>query len=178
VVAITMDRLTTRRLELIPASVETLELLVAYEFGEASELLGVEILPGWPYEPEAIEEIPWHLKALQTDPSALLWRVRLIVLRAENRVIGSTNFKGRPASDGTVEIGWRVTPEYRGQGIATEATQAMIAWAMGHSKVKRVVATIRRDNDSSEYLAKRIGMTLSRETRRDLRVWELRRTNS
>lgn len=166
--------LETPRLKLIPAPAETLELLVAQQYIRAGATLGVEIPEGWPYEPEAMEGIPWHLRALQADPSAVLWRVRLIVLRAENRVIGSVNLKGQPAVDGSVEIGWGVTAAYRRQGVATEAAQAVIAWTMGQSPVRCVVATIPPDNPVSQRVAVRIGMTPTEETRRGLPVWELR----
>jgi RimJ/RimL family protein N-acetyltransferase len=100
------------------------------------------------------------------------------VWRAENRVIGSINLKGRPDADGTVEIGWGVTAAYRRQGVAAEATQAVIAWAMGQPPVRRVVATIPPDNAASQRVALRIGMTPIEEVRRGLPLWELRNDSS
>ena len=96
-----MTTLRTERLDLIPASAETLALLVAEEFGRAGQTLGVVIPDGWPHEPEAIAGLAWHLRAVQHDSSAYIWRVRLLVLRAERRVIGSINLKGPPEADGT-----------------------------------------------------------------------------
>src|SRR5215510_3855209 len=117
-----MSILRTQRLDLIPAPPEALELLIAGDYQRAGRLLGVMIPDGWPHEQEAIAGLPWHLRALRDDPAAVVWRVRLVVLRTEGCVIGSINLKGPPDATGTVEIGWGVSEAYRRQGIASEAT--------------------------------------------------------
>jgi len=170
-----MSILRTQRLDLLPASAQTLELLIAGEYSRAGQDLGVVIPDGWPHEPEPLAGLPWHLRALRDDPSALLWRVRLLVLRAECRVIGSINLKGPPDEDGTIEIGWGVTAEYRKRGIATEGTRAVIEWGMMQPGVRRVIATIPNDNRASQRLAERLGMSATQETRRGLPVWALRK---
>jgi RimJ/RimL family protein N-acetyltransferase len=166
--------LRTQRLDLLPASPETLELLIAGEYRRAGDRLGVLIPDGWPNEQEAVDGLAWHVRALREDLAARLWHVRLIVLRAEGRVIGSINLKGAPDYDGTIEIGWGVTAEYRRQGIASEATGAVIEWAMTDPRVQRVVATIPRGNEASQGVARRVGMSATQERRRGLPVWELR----
>jgi len=168
-----MSRLVTERLELIPMSLEALESLVAGAYDVAGNLIGVVIPKGWPYDAEAIAGLSWHLRAVQADAAEIPWRIRLIVLRTERRVIGSINLKGPPDDSGTVEIGWGVVEEYRGKGIATEATGAVIKWTMECAKVRRVIATIPENNQASQGVARRVGMSSTSETKRGLPVWAL-----
>jgi RimJ/RimL family protein N-acetyltransferase len=169
-----MRILRTARLDLVPATLESLELVIAGEYRRAGHQLGVTIPEGWPHEREPIEGLPWHLRALHEDPASIEWRIRLVVLRLQMLVIGSINLKGPPDSDGMVEIGWGVTAEHRNRGIAMEATQAVIEWVLEHDGVRRVIATIPRDNHASQRVAGRLGMALTQEVRRGLPVWELR----
>ena len=61
------------------------------------------------------------------------WRIRLIVLRENQTVIGSIDLKGSPRN-GDAEIGWGVSPEYQRQGIDTVA--ALVLWSSGRSPKK------------------------------------------
>ena len=53
-------------------------------------------------------------------------------------------------------------PEFRGRGYATEAVQALIGYAFGTLGLRRIVATTEYDNDRSQALMRRIGMTVDR----------------
>ena len=78
-------------------------------------------------------------------------------------------------AEGTVEIGWGVSAEYRKQGLATEGTRAVIEWAMAHASVRRVIATIPAENRASQRVAEQLGMSTTQEVRRGLPVWEMRK---
>lgn len=52
--------------------------------------------------------------------------------RFDGRAIGSAGFKHPPDARGTAEIGYGVVPSMRGQGVATEAVQGVIACAQRH----------------------------------------------
>lgn len=168
-----MNIIRTGRLNLIPAPIEFIELLIADEHVRAGELLNVIVPAGWPNDDEARAGLSFHLKALQKDSAELLWRIRLIVWRSNRTVIGSINLKGLPDENGTVEIGWGVSPEYRRQGIAVEASEAVIEWVCSQPKVRRIIATIPPDNIASIHVAERLGMKATGEFRRNLPVWEL-----
>ena len=157
--------------EIIPASPEFINLLIANEYSLAGELMNIVVPKGWPNDPDAIAGLSWHLKAIERDPNELLWRIRLIVLRSNRTVIGSINLKGMPDKEGTVEIGWGISEDYRGRGIATKATEAVMQWAFSQPDVKRVIATIPGNNIGSERVAQRLGMRQSGEMRRGLPVW-------
>src|SRR6185503_12714413 len=97
--------------EIIPAVPEFIKLLIANEYSRAGELMSVVVPTGWPNDPDAIEGLSWHLKALERDSNELLWRIRLVVLQSNRTVIGSINLKGMPDEDGTVEIGWGISED-------------------------------------------------------------------
>lgn len=55
------------------------------------------------------------------------------------------------------ELGWVLTAEAEGQGIAFEATQAMQAWAMGAQNLSALVSYMWPGNDRAARLARRLG---------------------
>ena len=59
------------------------------------------------------------------------------------------------ATDGTVEIAYCVDPDYQGKGYATEAAEALVAFAFGSGRVRMVRAhTLPQSNASTRVLAK------------------------
>ena len=168
-----MGIIRTDRLDLIPAPTDFIELLVASEYRRAGDLLNVTIPDGWPHDNDARTGLSFHLQAIRRDPLELLWRIRLIVLRSNRSVIGSVNLKGPPDGSGAVEIGWGVSPEHRRQGIAVEASEAVIGWVRSQPKVRRIMAAIPADNVASIRVAERLGMGVTGDFCRNLPVWEL-----
>jgi [ribosomal protein S5]-alanine N-acetyltransferase len=168
-----MNIIRTERLNLLAPPTEFIELLVANEYVRAGDLLNVIVPDGWPHDEDARAGLSFHLKAIQKNPAELLWRIRLIVLRSNRTVIGSINLKGLPDENGTVEIGWGVNHEYQRQGLAVEASEAVIEWVSSQPKVRRIIATIPADNIASIRMAERLGMKPTGEFRRHLPVWEL-----
>jgi RimJ/RimL family protein N-acetyltransferase len=67
---------------------------------------------------------------------------------------------GGPGSD--VEIGWRLTRRFWGQGIATEAARPVLDHALNGLGLDRVVAEIAAANAGSISVAEKLGMTLER----------------
>jgi RimJ/RimL family protein N-acetyltransferase len=129
-----------------------------------------------PDDPNRGIDLGWHLRALRTDPEQLPWRIRLIVERSSNTVIGSINLKGAPDAEGDVEIGWGLNAEYRSQGYATEAASAVVRWAFQQPGVRSVSATVPDDNDASQRVARRLGLTRTDSTRRDRPLWTMETT--
>jgi RimJ/RimL family protein N-acetyltransferase len=54
--------------------------------------------------------------------------------------IGLAGFKGEPAADGSVEIGYSLLEEFQGRGYATEAVRGLVEWAFACPDVRRVIA--------------------------------------
>ena len=62
-----------------------------------------------------------------------------------------------PSFHGVPEIGWGLLPEVQGKGYATEAVNAIIAWAESHFGKVRMVCIIDPDNAPSLRVAARTG---------------------
>lgn len=78
-----------------------------------------------------------------------------MVQRDDDAVIGSAGFKGPPDTDGVVEIAYGVHPDHQGKGYATEAAQALTAYAFGSGQVRVVQAhTLSEPNASTRVLTK------------------------
>ncbi|MDP9281714.1 MAG: GNAT family N-acetyltransferase [Chloroflexota bacterium] len=100
---------------------------------------------------------------------------RAIVNSGTNEIIGSVGFAPclmpfgqlpsfEPTTRFTSEIGlfWALFPEHWGQGYATEAAAAMVAYAFGELRLRRIVATTEHDNTRSINVMRRLGMRLER----------------
>jgi ribosomal-protein-alanine N-acetyltransferase len=99
---------------------------------------------------------------------------RLIVHEVDRTLIGETGFHGPPDESGTVEVGYSIVPDYRGQGFALEATRALIDEAFARPDVCRITAACLDDNVASLKVLERLGMRLVGATGETLR-FELRK---
>lgn len=52
-----------------------------------------------------------------------------IILNSSSCSVGGIGLAGLPDNEGTSEIGYALDQKFRGQGIATEAAQALTEWA-------------------------------------------------
>jgi RimJ/RimL family protein N-acetyltransferase len=59
---------------------------------------------------------------------------------------------------GTVEIGWRLAPEFWGMGYATEAAKAWLAFGFQTLALGEIVSFAVADNRRSTAVMERIGM--------------------
>lgn len=111
-----MNRLFTERLVLIPCSYEIGKKIFENR-DELRSTLGIGISDHWPQE-DLQDFLPMYLEALQSDPLELGWGIWLIVHAGKREIIGDIGFKGRPDSEGNIEIGYSLVPRYRRQDIA------------------------------------------------------------
>jgi ribosomal-protein-alanine N-acetyltransferase len=85
-----------------------------------------------------------------------------MVLKATGKVIGFSGVKY--ISDiGETELGYRMMPEYWGQGLATESGQASIAFARDTLGLQRLVALVHPDNHGSAKVVRKLGFSLERK---------------
>jgi ribosomal-protein-alanine N-acetyltransferase len=82
----------------------------------------------------------------------------LVVRREDGIVIGEIGFVG-PPQRGAVMIGYAIVPSARRQGYATEAIEAVTAWAMAQPGVEEVRAQTLPDNEPSIRALLRAGFT-------------------
>lgn len=111
-----------------------------------------------PYQAMATAEHMLALRAAQLEksPGDAPWLVRVIVECATGAVVGYVNFHAPPDSEGMVEIGYQVVPQAQRRGYATEAANAMWAWAAERG-AQTLRASIRPDNEPSLALVRRAG---------------------
>jgi RimJ/RimL family protein N-acetyltransferase len=86
----------------------------------------------------------WFLDYMESHDDGAGWVLWYGILRGgggdDRVVVGNGGFKGKPAPDGTAEVGYSILEEFQGRGYATEMTRALVAWAFSHPRVTRVVA--------------------------------------
>ena len=104
--------------------------------------------------------LQFRIADLTVDPSAQPWLGRAIVMTEADggrRIIGSAGFHSPPDVDGRVEIGYRVEPDYRRLGVATEVVRALFDWSMREHGVQRFRASVAPDNVPSLAVVRRLG---------------------
>jgi [ribosomal protein S5]-alanine N-acetyltransferase len=155
-------RITTARLELIPASGETARA----EFQDRARfaaLLGARVPEEWPPPLNDEESRTWFLAYLERNPGFEAFGMWYFLLRgetaAERTVIGNGGFKGPPTEAGRVEIGYSLLEGYQGRGLATEAVRGLIGWAFGRPDVRIVAAQTLPSLAPSIRLLERSGFT-------------------
>ncbi len=108
----------------------------------------------------------------RVDQYEATWRARSFGLFALERrdtgeLIGNTGLAipdFLPEILPAVEIGWRLGHSHWGQGFATEAARAALAFAWDPVGLDRVVSVHAVGNDPSGNVMQKIGMHLDRET--------------
>ena len=102
----------------------------------------------------------YRITQLAVDPTIRQWLGRAMISTGEDgarHVIGSIGFHGAPDDQQRLEIGYKVEPAFRRQGIAHEAAAAMFEWAYREHGVRRFVASISPTNEPSLRLAAGFG---------------------
>lgn len=127
--------------------------------------------------PEYLRDfLRYRLAQLAEDPTIRPWLGRAIVISdvdGTRHVIGSVGFHGAPDEQGRAEIGYKVEPAYRRQGIARDAAAALLDWAHREHGVTRFVASISPTNEPSLRLAAGFGFVQVGEQMDDIDGLEL-----
>ena len=137
-------RLRTTRLELIAA---TLQMAVAErdDRGSLERDFGIRLALPWPPPLNDEASLAWSISVLREAKGEAGWGFWYIALPPAEEgeplvAIGNGGFKGGPDATGTVEIGYAVLEEHQRRGYASEAVEALVAWAFLQSGVRRVIA--------------------------------------
>lgn len=147
----------TPRFELVSMTLPFMEALIDHDLERASVELGAIVPESMP--DDLVHFLQYRTGQMRDDPSVQEWIGRAIVLEdAEGRrAIGSIGFHGPPDADGRVEIGYRVEPEHRRQGVATEVVRALFDWANREHGITRFRAATAPDNVASQAVLARFG---------------------
>lgn len=83
-----------------------------------------------------------------------------VVREIDGKVLGQVSLRWTDATAGQGEIRFAFNPEYRRQGFAAEAVQAVITFAFDELRLHRVFARCAGSNEASARLLKGLGMRL------------------
>jgi RimJ/RimL family protein N-acetyltransferase len=144
-------------MSLIPLREETLVALVPGDRAAASRAQGLQI----PAEFTAGDGsdgffLRVQLERIRANPEERAWCVRAMVRRADGAMVGHCGFHGPPRVVGRAEIGYTVFPAFRGQGLATEAAAALVAWAWERGE-RTVFAAVAPSNLESLAVVHKLG---------------------
>ena len=150
-----MANLRTERLTLV-ALTFGLARAALEDRAELGRMLGARVPVTWPGA-DFSRMLP-HIA--EGGERASLWaeHTRLIVHEGDRTLIGETGFHGPPDESGTVEVGYSIVPDYRGQGFAFEATRALIDEALARPDVSRITAACLDENAASLKVLEKLGM--------------------
>ena len=157
----------SKRLDLVSMSPSFIEATLAGRDDEASELIGAEVPHGWAAGEERFLRL--RLGQMRRDPEKEQWLIRALVLREPVRtMIGHAGFHGPPGINGlrrpdAVEVGYTVLPPFRGQGYATEAAAALMAWAQAEHGIRHFVASVAPANEPSLAVVRKLGFVRTGE---------------
>lgn len=156
--------LETERLKLIPLTHELLKIC-QHNRPEMEELLGLNISQ-MQIAPEYVAELldaleHFWLPHTAANPDNYQWYTNWeIVLKQDNLAIGGIGFAGYVDDNGAVETGFMLDEKFHKQGFASEALQAMIAWAFTDDKVVAVIARTHEHNRPTQQLLARAGFSV------------------
>jgi RimJ/RimL family protein N-acetyltransferase len=96
----------------------------------------------------------WEIRAAQVvvDPLSASWITGIVWDPERGLAVGRAGFHGPPDSDGMVEVGYSIDPQFRRQGYARAALRALLARAEAEPDVRTFRATISPDNVASRDL--------------------------
>lgn len=109
----------------------------------------------------ALRFLYWIYRGYEADPALGL---RLLVRKKDGRRIGQAGIVPQLV-DGAkeIEVGYWISPEFWGQGYATEAANALIEYGFKTIGKRRLVSLIQPGNTASRRVAEKTGMVLEKE---------------
>jgi [ribosomal protein S5]-alanine N-acetyltransferase len=102
---------------------------------------------------DAYDEIAWY-ESIVNNGTGIRWG---ITLKDDKRVIGSCGFLNRVLKHYRSEVGFELSKEYWGKGIAREALEAVVKYGFKNMELERVEALIEPANLPSQRLVEKTG---------------------
>ncbi|MFJ5564650.1 GNAT family N-acetyltransferase [Lysinibacillus xylanilyticus] len=143
--------LETKRLVLRKVTKEDVNSILKYLSDE-------EVMKYYGLEPfksidDVLDEISWY-QSLQNNKTGIRWG---ITLKEQGIVIGSCGFHNKVSHHFRTEIGFELSKEQWGKGIAHEAVEAIISYGYEHMNFQRIEALIEPPNIPSQKLVEKLG---------------------
>ena len=157
--------ISTRRLNLVPLSVDNLEIALV-SVKRLSEELSIRLVDDL-MQGNSEGAVKKKLEKMRAVPEELhpWYTYWLIVILEKNIGAGLVGFKGAPDAIGSVEIGYCMEKAFQRRGYMTEAVVALTDWGFSHRECLRVTAShVLVDNYPSQRVLTKAGF---RETTKD-----------
>ena len=163
----------TKDLDLVPYTpTDLLELIKgAAEFRSSFGFPAADGLRAFLLGPEVSAG---YLDMLRFSTEADIWRHGFALLnRSEGLVVGNAAFVGPPNEAGEVEIAYGVVPSFEGRGYATQAAEALTAFAFADERVETVIAHTLPEKNASTRILEKIAFVFASEIEHpeDGRIW-------
>ncbi len=121
-------------------------------------------------EPEVTKYVPWEFHKSIEDTFTFLNMVLKkyegkqvsdwgIVLKENNKLIGTIAFHWWSIKDASAEIGYAMSKPYWNQGIMTEAMNELIKFGFDRMNLNRIEARAQVENITSQRVMQKAGMT-------------------
>ena len=115
---------------------------------------------------EAREELEWHMNGHPKHPELGLWAT---IHKETNKFIGRCGLLPWTIDgQSEVEVAYLISKAYWGQGLGTEAAQAILDYGFEKLALSRLVCLIDEENLAAIKVAEKIGMTYEKEGRDEM----------
>ena len=109
---------------------------------------------------EAREELEWHMNGHLRNPDLGLWAT---IYKESGKFIGRCGLLPWTIEEQhEVEVAYTIARDYWGQGLATEAAQAILHYGFEKVNLIRLVSLIEPENIASQRVAEKIGMAFEK----------------
>lgn len=164
------SRLETERLHLVAATAESMAAAAGQDVTTLGRLLGARIPEDWPPRIDgdegrmAREGFAYVRDLLRKDPALVGWWGWFVILKGAAPVlVGAVSPKGPPDPAGSLEVAYGIVASHERRGYATEATRALIRWALKDARVREVVAETLPGLEASIAVMRKCGLTFRGE---------------
>lgn len=118
---------------------------------------------------EAQEELEWHMHGHPKHPQLGLWAT---IHKASGKFIGRCGLLPWTLDERQeVEVAYTLAREFWGQGLATEAAEAILRYGFDELKLGRLICLIDPDHVASQRVAAKIGLAFEKEARDEMGVF-------
>lgn len=149
-----MKIIKSERLELVSSSATHIHIELETPLLLADKL-DATVSKNWPsgeYDRDAME---YFLTCFEKGGEAVQgwygwYAINTDLVSGERSLVGAGGYFGPPDSNGTVEIGYSVLPEWQGKGYATEIVDALVAHASSFESTNNIIAHTSPENEASK----------------------------
>jgi ribosomal-protein-alanine N-acetyltransferase len=155
--------------------IETARLRLPHLDAPYAQAVVAQDRSGRSWHPEFPTEDDRDAAAMAARAPDLTFGSRVVVEKASGLAVGTIGCYGPPDETGTLMIGYGLVPSARGQGYATEALRALVAYWLGQPSVRAIKADTMKDNVASHRVLEKAGFAYTHSTE-DLRWYALDHT--